>query len=445
MPNQYEAIVLGAGVTGLVSASVLKEQGCDNILVLDEYSHVGGNHIDRAIGGYTFDIGSLIFQDDSPFAVRFPELLENYVEVDPAWARLNPRGAITAYPFSVRDDIIAPGPIEWVRIGASLIWSRLTLRRQRNARDFAFFWIGARLARGSGLIHYMERFCGLPAEQIDLTFAKSRMMWIAEHARIKKQLRAFINARRTQATETRTNQQLARPREGFESLYEPVVRRLAQAEVDFELGVSLIGIEKQPDGFVVRTSNGEKTAGRIISTVPIDRALQLAGISSEPLPTVTLVSLFYSFSGNRGFDVPILYNFSETGTWKRLTVYSDFYGVHDGREYFGVEVVDTTGTPNAEDAAAAFRKHTEENGLFSGDLRLEGDNTLANAYPIFTQGSGERAQEAIDILRSFGIESFGRQGGFEYQPTARTSTLKAEASLQSPPAVPTTGRTDSGL
>ncbi|MGH3751275.1 MAG: NAD(P)-binding protein [Pseudonocardiaceae bacterium] len=45
-----DAIVLGAGISGLVSASILVEQGNGRVLVVDEYGHVGGNHIDRAVG-----------------------------------------------------------------------------------------------------------------------------------------------------------------------------------------------------------------------------------------------------------------------------------------------------------------------------------------------------------------------------------------------------------
>ena len=43
--------------------------------------------------------------------------------------------------------------------------------------------------------------------------------------------------------------------------------------------------------------------------------------------------------------------------------------------------------------------------------------------------SAERAERAVAALSDFGIESFGRQGGFDYQPTARVSTLKAETML----------------
>jgi hypothetical protein len=54
---------------------------------------------------------------------------------------------------------------------------------------------------------------------------------------------------------------------------------------------------------------------------------------------------------------------------------------------------------------------------------------LENAYPVYTKQSGANAAKAIRYLEDLGIESFGRQGGFNYQPTARVSTLEAEASL----------------
>ena len=35
-PDAYDAIVLGAGISGLVSASILLAQGCSRVLVVDE-------------------------------------------------------------------------------------------------------------------------------------------------------------------------------------------------------------------------------------------------------------------------------------------------------------------------------------------------------------------------------------------------------------------------
>ncbi len=170
-----DAVVLGAGISGLVSASVLLGQGARDVVVLDEYDHVGGNHIDRSIGDYTFDIGSLIFQDDSPLLAHFPELLPRYVPIEPSWARLNPQGLVTHYPFSIRDDVVSAGPVEVLRMGASAVAGRIGRRRQRDVRDFTEHLLGARFVERSGLGHYMERLCGRPPEEIDLEFAHNRL------------------------------------------------------------------------------------------------------------------------------------------------------------------------------------------------------------------------------------------------------------------------------
>lgn len=427
----FDAIVLGAGISGLVSASILLEQGNDRVLVVDEYDHVGGNHIDRSHGPYTFDIGSLIFQDDSPLLRHFPELLPRYVPISPTWSRLNPQGKVTTYPFSVRDDLLAAGALECARILGSAVWSRARRRPLRHAADFGRYWIGPRLMQRSGLESYMERFFGLPADQIDLTFAEQRMGWISDHASVRHLGRRILGLVRRQVPDRPTNRQLARSKEGFGFLYRPATDRLEAAGVTFRLGTRLLRLARTADGFRLTTDDGHIIdARRVISTIPLDRVLDVCGIRRDrSLPTVTLVSLLYSFAGRRGFGSSVLYNFSHQGAWKRLTVYSEFYGPAEGRGYFAVEVIGDSVGCSVDQAARDFRSHTAQNGLMEGDLRLEGSHVLTQAYPIYTDGASERATQAIAALRDFGIESFGRQGGFQYQPTARVSTLEAEAAL----------------
>lgn len=77
-----------------------------------------------------------------------------------------------------------------------------------------------------------------------------------------------------------------------------------------------------------------------------------------------------------------------------------------------------------------FREHVAVNKLFVGDLRLEGSNSISNAYPIYTDNADAKASNVIAALRALGIESIGRQGGFDYQPTARHTTQQAEAALR---------------
>ena len=93
---------------------MLAQQGCKRIVVVDEYDHIGGNHIDWSSGGYTFDIGSLIFQDDSPLLKHFPELLAYYVPIQPRWARLTPQRLIAwllASPRTLR--AVSPPGLDW--------------------------------------------------------------------------------------------------------------------------------------------------------------------------------------------------------------------------------------------------------------------------------------------------------------------------------------------
>lgn len=426
--SKFDVIVLGAGISGLVSASILVRQISGRTLVVDEYSHLGGNHIDFHCQGYTFDVGSFIFQDDSPFLAHFPELLPLYVQVHPyPFGRLNPQGSITRYPISVRDDLLSAGPVELLRMLMSVIFARLFRRRPQDARSFARYWIGDRLLKRSGLENYIQRFHGVPAELIDLDFAEKRMGWIKERASVAYHLRLWLKP----PSRSPTNQQLVRPREGFATLYQAAARRLEDRGVKFVLGAEMRSLDKVGASFCLRAGTQLFAADRIVSTIPIDRVQILCGMPREDvLQTVTLMSLFFSFSGSRGFAQSILYNFSHEGAWKRLTMHSDFYGRFDEREFFTVEVNAEHVCGSVHSADYDFRQHTSANKLFDGDLKLEGSHTLPRAYPIYTNRADERAARAIAVLRSHGIESFGRQGGFDYQPTARVSTLVAESALR---------------
>lgn len=423
----YDAIILGAGISGLVSAAILKAQGYHNILVLDEYGKLGGNHINCDIGSYTFDIGTFIFQDDSPLLAHFPELLPYYLPIEPSFSKLTPQGRIAIYPLSIKDDVLQSGIWGCFRIGASLLYSRLTNSPTKNARNFARYWMGDYLLTRSGLQSYMTRFFGITADRVDIDFAQKRMLWIKELSSPSGLFRHLTRRR----SATPPNRQLARPRSGLHDLYTVAANTLRQRGVDFQLGCDFQALHRAEGEFVLQSRNVLYRGRRLISTIPVNRALSICGLPCDDgLQTVTLISLFFSFSGRRGFDTSIFYNFSYDGKWKRLAMYSDFYGTVDGREYFGVEVISSSAADGIAAAEQDFRSHVTRNGLFQGDLLLEGSRLVTQAYPIYTNQAQQKASRAIGRLAAFGIESFGRQGGFDYQPTARVSTQNAETHLQ---------------
>jgi hypothetical protein len=275
----------------------------------------------------------------------------------------------------------------------------------------------------------MHRFYGVPPQDIDIDLAKKRMMWISEHASLRRWLKKLTQRQRKGPA----NRQLARPREGFSALYAVAVGRLRAQGVEVWLGAKFAQISRIGDAFELSVNDYTIATGRIVSTIPLERSVALCGMRAGPkLATITLTGLFFSFSGDRGFRQSVIYNFSHKGDWKRLTMYSDFYGAVENREYFGVEVVAGDTGVSVEKAESAFRDHARSNGLFTGELRLEGSRTLSHAYPIYRRNAAKHAAETIERLRRFGVESFGRQGGFNYQPTARSSTVEAEIALNQP-------------
>jgi protoporphyrinogen oxidase len=431
--SPWDTIILGAGMSGLISASVLHRQRAARILIVDEYARIGGNHIDCSIGPYTFDIGSFLFQDDSPLIGHFPELLELYHPVVPCIQRVAPDGVVRSYPFSFSDEFVGAGPLEWLRTSASLLKARLTSAPITNAAEYAEYWLGSRLFQRSGLGNYIERFHGAKAGDIDKVFAEKRMNQIAHLASFRKQIAKLLGARAPRVS----GKSFVRPHEGFARLYGVVAESLERKGTNFALGRTLSSITRSDTLFRVQAVDLDATSHRLVSTMPISRTLQLCGLPMPaPLPSAELISLFFSFSGSRrGFSANVLYNFSATGRWKRLTMFSDFYGKVYDREYFTVEANLAATGQQGEDydivgcLAADFRTDVLNKGLFTGTLTLVGSYRLQNAYPIYRKGAAEAASTAIQVLSGFGIESFGRQGGFDYLPNAGLVTREVEAKL----------------
>ncbi|MBX9458409.1 MAG: NAD(P)-binding protein [Rhizobium sp.] len=423
--ERFDAIVLGAGISGMTAASVLRERGAQRVLLVDEYGHLGGNHVSLDIGPFTYDIGSFIFHDNSPLMRRFPELRDLYLPFDGQTGRLDFDGRLAQYPFDMRKDLLQVGPIELGRMLGSLVHGRLTCDPTRSAQDFVSYWLGERLARRTGLFSYLERFYGASPALIEGEFARKRMQWVSANASIRGQLKRLMKPRRL------SNRAVVRPRGGFTELYEPVRASLGASGVQLRLGERIASLEPgKAGGLVLSTGAARYTAPAVYSTVPLDVAAQWCRLPPNPsVRYATLTSLFYSFRGTRTFPHHVLYNFSNAGRWKRLTMHSDCYGQADGREYFSVEIISDAQPDNADLLDADFRTHVRQNGFLRGDLVLEGTRKTASAYPIYLLGATAAAAGMITSLRALGVLSFGRQGGFDYQPTSHVSSVMAERAV----------------
>lgn len=103
--NSYDAIVIGAGISGLLSALVLSKKG-KRVLIVDKESFVGGICRSYDVEGYTVDTGPHIItrMDSGPLK----ELMDNYFDVVPSFVphgtyhvRINE--SVKPFPWSVRE------------------------------------------------------------------------------------------------------------------------------------------------------------------------------------------------------------------------------------------------------------------------------------------------------------------------------------------------------
>lgn len=423
--ERFDAIILGAGISGMTAASVVRERGAKRVLLLDEYDHLGGNHVSLDIGPFTYDIGSFIFHDNAPFVRRFPQLRDLYLPFDGQTGRIDFEGRLAQYPFDIRNDLLKVGPLEVGRMFGSLVAGRISCDPTRSAQDFVSYWLGERLARRTGLFSYLERFYGASPALIEGDFARKRMQWVSSNASIRGQVRRLLRRRGP------SNQAVVRPRGGFVELYDPIKSALGAAGVQLRLGERIRSLEAgTAGGLVIATQSARYAAPAVYSTVPLDVVAGWCRLPPNPnVRYATLTSLFYSFRGKRSFPHHVLYNFSDTGRWKRLTMHSDCYGQADGRDYFSVEIISDAQPDGADLLDADFRAHIRQNGLLHGDLVLEGTRKTTSAYPIYLLGATAAAAEVIASLRALGVLSFGRQGGFDYQPTSHVSTVMAERAV----------------
>lgn len=449
--TEADAIVLGAGVAGLTVARALRSEH-EHVLCLEAFNHVGGNHRSCDINGYTFDIGSIVFNPEHKLFRYFDGVAETCVPFVSLIQRVAPGGVVRLYPFELKE-AMGGSPLGLLANVASLAAGRIGMRKPGNVEEVCIHLLGRRLYEGLGLKTYVERFYGLPADQINMRFAEQRMQFVTRDAKLHKiagRLASSLGRRLSSkpADKEYPFHAMVRPRSGFETMYGVAQAQLERLGVRFEFGVQHISIRKAGGAFVVKTESGQYLARRVVSTIPVNETLRLIGCEAKAeLRSSDLLTLYVSFEGQRNFNAPILYNFDVAGAWKRLTMHSDAYGRVDGREYFGVELpfmkADISG---ADQLFKDFARHVRASNAFLGDLRLEGRELTPNAYPAYTIGSDSVLAKAMTEIEGFGIETVGRQGRFDYLPTVMHVVDQVERELEAGrlrrDAVVDTGGTD---
>ncbi|MEJ2410719.1 MAG: NAD(P)-binding protein [Novosphingobium sp.] len=175
-------VVLGAGIAGLAAADRLCRAGW-RVRVVERGADVGGFHRACHIGPYTFDAGSIFYEEHARLFDLAPGLRELCPKVNRHQRRIAPDGTIRHYPFTP-DEFRGRPFAELVRALIDLLWSRLTVRRNGTVDAISRKRLGRRLFESTGLAAYIARFHHVSPGEIDESFFFHRMAFVARATRM---------------------------------------------------------------------------------------------------------------------------------------------------------------------------------------------------------------------------------------------------------------------
>ncbi|MCJ2180010.1 FAD-dependent oxidoreductase [Novosphingobium album (ex Hu et al. 2023)] len=412
-------VVLGGGIAGLAAADRLSRAGL-RVLVLERRPHAGGMHQARHIGPYTFDAGSIFYEENAGLFGLAPGLRGLCPGVTRVQRRIAPDGSVRHYPFEPRELLDQPLP-DLVHALADLAWARLMVRRDGTLDALCHKRLGRRLFVSTGLASYIARFHHIPPDGIDESFFFHRMAYVARVTRpgglARMAMRSLPHA--TSACTRKRPPLRVRPREGFSPLFERIIAHLAARGVEFRFGEELFTLQRKDRFFLLCTTTGAFPAEAVVSTVPLDTLHKAMFGTGSGLVSLDMTTLFVSAAKLDPRLGNVLYNFHRIGWWKRVTIYSRIYPEPDtGRDFFAVEAtIPQDGRHDPGATFTDFQRHMTGLGL-AEDLVLEGHEHVEGCYPLYTPGSGVNVRQVLDRISRTEVVLAGRQGRFEYLPTS---------------------------
>jgi protoporphyrinogen oxidase len=416
--QQSDVIVLGAGIAGLAAADTLSLAGY-TVTVIDQSAQCGGIHRSRQIGPYTFDVGSIFYEDAARLFNLAPGLKELTLTVRRVQRRISPTGQLLHYPIEPRDLLRWPRGV-LVRALWDMLRFRLLTRTDGTLESVCLKRLGPTIFDMTGLKNYITRFHHLPPSELDQEFFFRRMGFIEKATRTSAMLQAVWRILRRKTSHRGPPAPLRiRPAEGYSMLFDMVKARLEAQGVRFVLSQPLTAIERNPAGLTVTTPGEIHLADMVVATIPIDTLYRAMFAQPAGLRSLNLLTLFVSASHLDAAAGNVLFNFHGQGRWKRITVYSRLYpDPAMPREFFAAEVtLPPNWNPDPEAAFSDLRDHLEHLGIAT-DLILEGHEVVENSYPLYLPGYDTILSQRIEALQDQGIVLAGRQGRFEYLPTS---------------------------
>lgn len=416
--------ILGGGISGCALAAELGRSGCIEVHLFERSSRLGGLHRSIRVGPYVFDIGAFVFDEDHAMFDVFPEIRELCPRVVNRYGTVREGRVLDDYPLSVRGIRRQYGTPFLVRTALETLWSKLRHVRRRSVRGFVEYYIGPTLYRESGLKRYIERLYLARDDEIDVEFAEKRLAAVAESAGIRQVLarlgRELLHGRRPREVlrPITADTVHVRPASGFEEIYDRIASRLRALGVRIHSRCSPSGIEREGARFRLRGQTDNAGFDRVFSTVPLEVMARMLGLTDfTPPEYMDLYSLFYEYSGDPPFPYNVLHNFTDRGQWKRLTMFSRYYGTRQGKHFFTVEGTGHLDEPERRACRTGvqdFECWNREERLLGDGLRFLDGTVTPRGYPVYRTSRARGIEDLKRRIGQTGVVLVGRQGSFNY-------------------------------
>ncbi|WP_319578567.1 FAD-dependent oxidoreductase [uncultured Methanospirillum sp.] len=255
--------ILGGGLTGVTLAHLLSKQG-EDILVLEQDSHIGGLCKSITTDGFTFDIGGshIIFSRDQEVLSFMHQVLEENRGERKRDTKIFYKNRYIKYPF---ENGLSELPKEDCFVCLNEFIRTLVAHEKGELKDPKNFseWIYRTFGKGIAeayLVPYNEKIWNYPLDQISAHWVEGRVP--------RPPVEDIIKAAVGVETEGYAHQAVfSYPvTGGIEALIEAIARPVSDR---IRTGFTVTDIQKTGDGWEI--SNGTETirADRLISTLPL--------------------------------------------------------------------------------------------------------------------------------------------------------------------------------
>ncbi|NJC28002.1 FAD-dependent oxidoreductase [Neolewinella antarctica] len=414
-------LVIGGGIAGVTAAFEISKNDRYDITLMERSDVLGGLNSTENFDGNLHDIGTFIYNSKHPLMTTFPFLKEALVTVKHEPIVLLDKDKTDVHPISLKGYLRNHGVTNFIKSISYLILDKFRYRNYTTLPEYCKYYLGSLIYNKSGLKGYINRLYRMNDDEIDIKFGQSRMANLSKYSLRKLVLSPgkIFNKYSFTGKESQNESHYARPRQGYDQVYSALESELSKRKVKVLKGINITSIHKVERKFIVETKDSSHSYDRIVSSIPVAAIQRLIGVKpTYKFKYMGLTTLH--FTGKVIPDNNAIYNYTKDGYWKRMTVFSKYYGKANGQDYFSVEVtIDKENSIHVDDLIHDFISFCDKYNIAT-DLKNTGHTLVPFAYPVFEKGETTLIERELQVVKDFGIDLIGRQGTFEYLSSGET-------------------------